>query len=153
MKATKILTEIVSVISALSGTSAGGHYSQFARWGADNLRPMEIRPHGRKSSGFDLASDLIKAIKHVFPYHYDRTWREEDGILHYGIDSEDGTTDWYEEDGTPAGTTSTPSEYEQDENDYRNDGYDFKCPYCRGTGYDPLDGGQCEYCDGLGACL
>lgn len=24
------------------------------------------------------------------------------------------------------------------------------CPYCGGTGYDPLDGGQCDMCAGEG---
>lgn len=150
MKAASILIFVESFISALAGASTERHYPKVASWGNDPISRMEIRPRGRSSSGFNLASDLIKTVSHAFPYSHDRTWREEDGVLHYGIDREDGTTDWYEEDGTPAGTTSTPSEYEQDENDYRNTGYDFKCPYCRGTGYDPLDGGQCEYCGGLG---
>lgn len=26
----------------------------------------------------------------------------------------------------------------------------IECPYCNGTGYDPLDGGQCEKCHGSG---
>ena len=26
----------------------------------------------------------------------------------------------------------------------------IECPYCHGTGYDPLDGGQCEKCYGSG---
>lgn len=25
-----------------------------------------------------------------------------------------------------------------------------ECPECGGTGYDPLDGGQCDRCDGTG---
>lgn len=25
-----------------------------------------------------------------------------------------------------------------------------ECPDCNGTGYDPLDGGQCDRCGGLG---
>ena len=24
------------------------------------------------------------------------------------------------------------------------------CPECHGTGYDPLDGGQCDRCNGMG---
>lgn len=24
------------------------------------------------------------------------------------------------------------------------------CPDCNGTGYDPLDGGQCDRCNGMG---
>jgi uncharacterized phage protein len=28
--------------------------------------------------------------------------------------------------------------------------YEMNCPACRGTGYDPLDGGQCDRCNGTG---
>lgn len=34
---------------------------------------------------------------------------------------------------------------------YRRELPDVKeCPECHGTGYDPLDGGQCDRCNGTG---
>ena len=34
---------------------------------------------------------------------------------------------------------------------YQVDGTDeMICPDCHGTGYDPLDGGQCDRCNGTG---
>lgn len=107
-----------------------------------------LRPY--YGSANSPAENPVPLIQSVFPYQYDRTWRGDDGVLYYGIDQEDGTTDWYNEDGDPEGTMDTPTEDEQDENDYRNDGYAGKCPYCRGTGYDPINGGQCDYCGGTG---
>ena len=95
-------------------------------------------------------NDIQIYCKNSFTGHYDRTWRTDDGDLLYGIDADDGKTDWYSEDDNPAGSTDTPTDEEQAENDSLNDGYDAKCPFCRGTGYDPYDGGQCDECGGTG---
>lgn len=42
---------------------------------------------------------------------YDReTYNEGDGQHFYGVDNDDGTTDWYTEDGTLDCRTATPDE-------------------------------------------
>jgi len=33
---------------------------------------------------------------------------------------------------------------------YKNGPHDEDCPECGGSGYDPLDGGQCDTCNGEG---
>ena len=49
---------------------------------------------------------------------YDRTWTNEtDGQEFYGVDNEDGTTTWYDEDGCLDSVTDTPTDEEQDMND------------------------------------
>lgn len=167
MSALDILKAAASVVDVfagergtkVSGWRGGGEISGGCR--RDNTR---MKPgYGRKSLNYPewrfanssfrkstSSSYTMQFLADSFTGHYDRTWRTDDGQLLYGVDNEDGTTDWYDDYNNPEGTTDTPSEDEQDENDYRNDGYDSKCPYCRGTGYDPFDGGQCPECYGSG---
>ena len=47
----------------------------------------------------------------------DRTWKNSDGELFYGFDSDDGKTSWYDEDGNIDSVSTTPSEIEQSIND------------------------------------
>ncbi|WCF11557.1 hypothetical protein NDS46_31870 (plasmid) [Paenibacillus thiaminolyticus] len=47
------------------------------------------------------------------PKDYDRTTQNEsDGQTFYGYDNDDGTTDWYTEDGISDSRTYTPSDDE-----------------------------------------
>lgn len=81
-----------------------------------------------------------------FSKDYDRIRRNSDGQKFYGFDDDDGKTDWYDGDGFLDCVTDTPTE---DEEEYSSWSPGL-CPYCNGTGYDPLDGGQCERCAGTG---
>lgn len=80
-----------------------------------------------------------------FSRDYDRIRRNSDGQKFYGFDDDDGKTDWYDDDGFLDSVTDTPSS--DDEEMGWSPGM---CPNCDGTGYDPLDGGQCDRCDGIG---
>ena len=47
-----------------------------------------------------------------------------------------------------------PEDFENQDFDYVPTGFDRKeteCPECGGTGFDPMDGGQCGRCDGTGS--
>lgn len=47
------------------------------------------------------------------PENYDRTeTNKSDGQTFYGYDDEDGTTEWYDEDGVLDSRTETPSDDE-----------------------------------------
>lgn len=48
---------------------------------------------------------------------YDRTWQNEDGSTYYGVDDDNGKTDWYNEDGDLDSYSDTPSDDEQEMND------------------------------------
>ncbi|HAT4325242.1 TPA: hypothetical protein I9066_003255 [Clostridium perfringens] len=49
------------------------------------------------------------------PGDHDRTYtNESDGQKFYGYDNDNGTTDWYTEDGTLDSYTETPSDDDDD---------------------------------------
>ena len=50
---------------------------------------------------------------------YDRTRRNNmtDGQIFYGVDNDEGDTDWYNESGDYEGTTRTPTDDEQAQNE------------------------------------
>ncbi len=50
---------------------------------------------------------------------YDRTWTNStDGQQFWGIDNGDGTTSWYDRNGDYDSDSDTPTDWEQDENDW-----------------------------------
>ena len=147
MRATDIINLAATLIDIVNGfQTVGSILQKYSSTPAKHQKPYK---HIHRSAFGEVThAGRVKPTNHI--HAFDRTWRGDDGILYLGIDHPDGTTDWFRDDGSLECRTETPTKTEQDENDYLNDGYNRVCPHCRGIGYDPLDGGQCDYCDGLG---